>query len=529
LAIGGIFRQKNQEGGVVQNPMPYDRNRAGFLPPSLQLLLSEPTQLLTAPALAFPQDEFATLNALICELGARWSKEARDIKFDFEFRAVEQERSRVAKELHDEILPNLARLIRFVQSQTDKSIGETLVDELHATVSAFRDMLGELHPVDLEELGLTAALSNICKRYARMTQRFVVFVEESETCNMSELQQLCVYRAVQSVLRMFAESQNDILLLKHDYEKSTNIISVRCIDKSVLDAEWLSSEKPEFNIFDSWCAMAGATVEYGVSRQPNEFPCDLIIQVAETAEDKQQVRQRLGQFTQARLHELNSILAHAKEEWTNLILKDRPLFESLAIETERQRISSEINRVIIPHLDNISHIVALSENQTMIHDVSEKMKAIANSVAGVMSELHPRLLAEAGLVPSIRTLVDRFRRASLIETTLDSDLFCDKMDITLDAKFAIYRVTQEALNNVEKHSGASHAHVSVKHTADELIICIEDNGTGFQAPRSTLSRGLKIIKERANGIGAKVTWQQAPNFESGTLVKISLSGTGRQG
>lgn len=514
---------------MVQIPMPYDRNRAGLLPPSLQLLLSEPTQLLSAPVRGLVQDEFAALNALIYELGARWSKEARDIKFDFEFRAVEQERSRVAKELHDEILPNLARLIRFVQSQTDKSIGETLVDELHATVSAFRDLLGELHPVDLEELGLTAALSNICKRYARMTQRFVVFVEDSETCNLSSLQQLCAYRAVQSVLRMFAESQNDILLLKHDYADSTNIISIRCIDKSVLDADWLSSEKPEFIVFDSWCAMAGATVDCGVSRQFNEFPCDLIIRIAETPQEREEVRQALGQFTQARLHELNSILAHAKEEWTNLILKDRPLFESLAIETERQRISAEINRLIIPHLDNISHIVTLSANQTLIHDVSEKMKAIANSVAGVMSELHPRLLAQAGLVPSIKTLVDRFRRASLIETTLDSDAFCDHLDISLDAKFAIYRVTQEALNNVEKHSGASHAHVSVKHADDELIICIEDNGKGLQVPKSTLSRGLKIIKERANGIGAKVTWQKAPHFESGTLVKISLANSGGQG
>lgn len=507
---------------MVQIPMPYDRNRAGSLPPSLQLLLSEPTQLLSKPARSLPQDEFAALNTLIYELGARWSKEARDIKFDFEFRAVEQERRRVAKELHDEILPNLARLIRFVQSQNDKSICETLVDELHATVAAFRDLLGELHPVDLEELGLTSALSNICKRYARMTQRFVVFVEDSETCNLSDLQQLCIYRAIQSVLRMFAESQNDILLLKHDYHECTNVLSVRCIDKSVLDAEWLSSEKPEFNVFDSWCAMSGAIVEYGVSRHANEFPCDLIISIAETAPQRESKPIVLGQFTQARLQELNSILAHAKEEWTNLILKDRPLFESLAIETERQRISAEINKTILPHLDNISHIVSLSQNQTLIQDVSEKMQTIASSVAAVMSELHPRLLAQAGLIPSIRTLVDRFRRASLIETSIDSDLTIEQIDISLDAKFAIYRATQEALNNVEKHSGATHAHVSVAQDKGELIICIEDNGNGFQTPRSVLSRGLKNIKERANAIGAKVSWQKAPNFDSGTLVKISL-------
>ncbi|MCC7528082.1 MAG: hypothetical protein IT342_06150 [Candidatus Melainabacteria bacterium] len=165
----------------------------------------------------------------------------------------------------------------------------------------------------------------------------------------------------------------------------------------------------------------------------------------------------------------------------------------------------------------------------MIDDVSEKMQAIANSVAAVMSELHPRLLAEAGLIPSIRTLVDRFRRASLIETIIESNLPSEQLDISLDAKFAIYRVTQEALNNVEKHSGATHANVSVEQNGGELIICIEDNGKGFQTPRSVLSRGLKNIKERANAIGARVSWQKAPNFESGTLVKISLECAGAQG
>ena len=46
---------------MVNIPMPYDRNRAGFLPPSLQLLLSEPTQLLPKRVRNLPQDEFASL------------------------------------------------------------------------------------------------------------------------------------------------------------------------------------------------------------------------------------------------------------------------------------------------------------------------------------------------------------------------------------------------------------------------------------------------------------------------------------
>src|SRR5262245_11980295 len=63
-----------------------------------------------------PADEFSALNTLIQDRGTRWSNKARAIKFDVEFRSVEQERRRVANDLHDEILPSLSRLIRSVQS-----------------------------------------------------------------------------------------------------------------------------------------------------------------------------------------------------------------------------------------------------------------------------------------------------------------------------------------------------------------------------------------------------------------------------
>jgi signal transduction histidine kinase len=114
-----------------------------------------------------PFDECSALNALIQDRGTQWSAHARAIKFDIEFKAIEAERRRVAKDLHDEILPALARLIRSIQGLNSNSnhsdeTNSQIVENLHDTVAAFRDLLGELHPVDLEELGLVPALSNLC-------------------------------------------------------------------------------------------------------------------------------------------------------------------------------------------------------------------------------------------------------------------------------------------------------------------------------------------------------------------------------
>ncbi len=222
------------------------------------------------------------------------------------------------------------------------------------------------------------------------------------------------------------------------------------------------------------------------------------------------------------LAELDTVLAHAQDEWVKLIHRDCSLFENLAVEAERKIISEDINQRILPHFDRIAALADQSHDGLLTRDIRERMQGIAAGVGGIMSELHARLLAEAGLIPSITTLVDRFKRASLIETTIAADLASEDIDISLEAKFAVYRVTQEALNNIEKHSGATRARVTVRQIQDRLVVCIEDNGKGFRERRSTQSRGLKNIRERAAAVGASVVWEKSRSFETGTLVTIAL-------
>lgn len=467
-------------------------------------------------------EEFSALNALMHDRSAKWSKQARAIKFDIEFKAIEQERGRVAKDLHDEILPLLARLIRSIQSRDEKNIAGDLVKELHATVAAFRDLLGELHPVDLEELGLVAALGNLCKRYGRLTGRCILFGEHEEECNLSSFQQLCVYRAMQIALDLFSRSENDILLM--DYYRSDNqcFIAVRCIDKSVSSANWLSDLAQDFDVFESWCDLAGADVETG-TKGTFGFPYDFIVSASEGVPPRDNMLTMLGLLTQARLRELDSIVALAQEQWAELINKDCAFFKNLAVLAERKRIGDVIGKLILPRLKAVSELGEELSDDLMRVDVGERLRVIHSGVSGVMSELHARLLDEAGLMPSIRILVERFRRASLIDTTIISNVYSDKFDeVSREAKFAIYRVTQEALNNIEKHSGATCARVSVKYVGEQLVVCIEDNGRGFQGPKNVLSRGLKNIRQRAADIGATVAWEQAKSFSSGTLMTISL-------
>lgn len=411
---------------------------------------------------------------------------------DLDIHAIERERRRVAKELHDEILPTLARLVRFVQSRNGP---RELVDELHNTVAAIRDLLGELHPVDLEELGLVPALNNICNRYARLTGLCVVFIERVEECPLSQTQQLCLYRAMQAALRMFSNSENDILLVSYDRFGDSNVITVRCVDKRVSSAEWLSVDKPEFHAFQSWCGVAGAQIYINVQRQ-DDFPCDLVIVIP----DEMQL-------------ELDVVSSPGI---------DASVPNSSVIAEERKRISRDINKLIVPRLQKVHELADRAEDDMVRLEIAERLIMVANGMCAVISDLHLQLLNQSTLTSSITALVDRFRRNSAILTTISTDPRCDRLDIPLQAKFAIYRVTQESLNNIEKHSGATFARVSAFCTDEGLIVQIEDNGKGFNQGRSTLTRGVKNIRERATAVGAQVSWEKSSSFASGTLVTIRL-------
>jgi signal transduction histidine kinase len=425
-------------------------------------------------------------------LAERRSQSHRPRQFEIEFKAIERERRRVAKELHDEILPSLARLIRSIESQDAEQQYIGLTTALHNMVAAFRDLLGELHPVDLEELGLVAGLHNLCARYSRLTGLSILFHEGTEDCALSEFQQLCLYRAFQLVLRMYSVSGNDILVVTCDEHHQQTVITMHCVDKMVAPFEWLSPDRPEYDVFDSLCALASARAEIGAPRK-YEFSYDLVLRVEPNAYVPQ-----------------------------HPTLKNTALFENLAVQAERQRISDDIQTLILPHLERCSSVADGSDNILLSHAIRDRMQLIAAGVKAVLGEAHPQLLEQAGLVPSIMTLVDRFTRASLIETTIVADLSSADVDISSDAKFAIYRATQEALNNVEKHSGATHARIAIRREPEALVVEVEDNGKGFEQQASVQSRGLKNIRERAAAIGANVHWQHSVSFSTGTLVCIAL-------
>ena len=178
-----------------------------------------------------------------------------------------------------------------------------------------------------------------------------------------------------------------------------------------------------------------------------------------------------------------------------------------AQESERKRIAAELhdslgqnllvvkNRALLGMLqpdDGARAIAQLNEISTAISQSLEEVREIA-------SNLHPHHLDRLGLTKAIEAMIDKVEAAAPIEIAAEIDNIDGLFDAT--AEINLYRVVQESLNNIIKHSAAHVARVVIKRAAQSVTVTIHDNGRGFSAGEVKSGFGLTGIAERARMLG----------------------------
>ncbi len=134
----------------------------------------------------------------------------------------------------------------------------------------------------------------------------------------------------------------------------------------------------------------------------------------------------------------------------------------------------------------------------------------------LLRELRPRTILETDL----HTLIDQFVEGVAIRHGLASDVSIDVVgELDPDVHLSLYRITQEAINNVAKHAGATHLSVDVDADEQRAALRVTDDGCGFDPAAVTRgSMGLDVMRERADAIGASIRIGDAPS--AGTLVEF---------
>jgi signal transduction histidine kinase len=138
--------------------------------------------------------------------------------------------------------------------------------------------------------------------------------------------------------------------------------------------------------------------------------------------------------------------------------------------------------------------------------------------------LHPPMIDEAGLVTTLRWYVNGFQQRSGIATTLEAPN--DLGRLSPDVETSVFRIVQECLTNVQRHSGSATARVSVERAGDRLLFEIDDDGRGF-APalradhNALLASGVGIagINERVHELRGLLVIHSS---EQGTTMKVML-------
>lgn len=121
---------------------------------------------------------------------------------------------------------------------------------------------------------------------------------------------------------------------------------------------------------------------------------------------------------------------------------------------------------------------------------------------GLIANLQPPGLEEFGLVASLQRYVEQFSQQTGIPVELVGwDHLTARLPDTVE--WAIFRVAQEALDNVRKHAHANHARVEFENSANRITVTIVDNGRGFAATHLSSDRclGLVIMQDRAGLLG----------------------------
>ena len=204
-----------------------------------------------------------------------------------------------------------------------------------------------------------------------------------------------------------------------------------------------------------------------------------------------------------------------------------------AQESERKLVSQELHdgiggkltaikyslEKIIFELDSGLNLLSASLNDTLsiVHDTIEETQRIYR-------HLHPSILDDLGIEVAVRSLCREFNEI-YSQIKIESHLEIDEGQISDSLKILIYRVLQETLNNIAKHSRADRVSVSLIQMDRIVGLTVKDNGVGFDfnefQKRETQEKGfgLKNIKERTELFGGTLTVTSAP--EKGTVIRAS--------
>ena len=198
-----------------------------------------------------------------------------------------------------------------------------------------------------------------------------------------------------------------------------------------------------------------------------------------------------------------------------------------AQEMERSRLASELHddfsqrlALLALGLENVSEVLPDSSQDAkrQLHEIFNSASELGSDLHTVSRRLHPSVLETLGLVPGVSALCQEFTDRQGIKVAFSYDNI--PAAVPPNVALALFRIVQEGLQNLKKHSGAVEAHVNLRKDEDRLLLSVSDKGRGFDPMemKNRVGLGIRSMGERARLVGGQFEIYSEPG--KGTRIDV---------
>jgi len=200
-----------------------------------------------------------------------------------------------------------------------------------------------------------------------------------------------------------------------------------------------------------------------------------------------------------------------------------------AQETERRTISRELHdqvgqtlNAVLVETANLAKRIPPNDAASLrsLDNIRNFADSSVNSIRDIALLLRPSMLDDLGLIPALEWQAREVSRRSGIKVTVKAGTLPESLPD--DVRTCVYRIVQEALHNISRHSGAKCATIGVKQEGNSLLLSVDDDGSGFDTAK-TRGLGMLGMEERVRQLGGQFEIRSTPGKGTELRAKLPLS------